>query len=615
LKNEDYEWRVETLDESLRDSYCLFRRMVDIGEEPEQLKAKMEELTSNIIDLEPLISCFNQIGKSSSDTFAFWLEYCEMVNLLLDFLAAERNADWLLHLETFKAMLKYDHAFDHYKYFNWGTIYIIDMLRLPTEHPELYQMFLQGCHIVSRSNHEDKFNCVSTDMALEQSMNRDSKTKGGIIGISNNDEAVEKWTLTSHLRADVKKQFKQLCGQNSKNNGVVISKKKNEKGEIAVRNICETVKEKFINPFDIKGQGKQELINIATGHIVNKEFVDEILNAASIGEAKANEFMNCRLIEKSASFWDSVKRMNLKTFSSTNKTMKVSRKDEGTITLKYQQNVFSRLLSVSGSRNIDLKTILSYELAPVPLSLFYLSGEMRKTNKSDLLHKLEALATSKSYLNNDNFQSSATVIDFMSIVQSANVVGILCFGDLADRIEKNIFNSFKESKIIAIVPDRYDDDVISLKSAERNRRGNNTTPAFAICNDNQKLPTGFQQFLKNSKNKSNLITYLFDKWIDSFPQKLDDSQVIYFAKPNGTTIRIQQTSNEQLEWHCDHDEADSKMFVYCKLLTEYNLSRIVVVSPDTDVLVLCCYHYICCLNNLPELWFKTGVSSKKLSIK
>lgn len=44
LKNEDYEWRVETLDESLRDSYCLFRRMVDIGEEPEQLKAKMEVL-------------------------------------------------------------------------------------------------------------------------------------------------------------------------------------------------------------------------------------------------------------------------------------------------------------------------------------------------------------------------------------------------------------------------------------------------------------------------------------------------------------------------------------------------------------------------------------------
>ena len=55
------------------------------------------------------------------------VEYCDMVTLLLDFLSAERDSDWNLHLETFQNMLSYDRAYDDYKYFLWGTIYIIDV--------------------------------------------------------------------------------------------------------------------------------------------------------------------------------------------------------------------------------------------------------------------------------------------------------------------------------------------------------------------------------------------------------------------------------------------------------------------------------------------------------
>ena len=58
---------------------------------------------------------FNLAGKCQSDNFKFWLEYCEMVDPLLNFLAAERDSDWELHLETFQEMLAYDRANDHYK--------------------------------------------------------------------------------------------------------------------------------------------------------------------------------------------------------------------------------------------------------------------------------------------------------------------------------------------------------------------------------------------------------------------------------------------------------------------------------------------------------------------
>ena len=40
---------------------------------------------------------------------------------------------------------------------------------------------------------------------------------------------------------------------------------------------------------------------------------------------------------------------------------------------------------MSRSREIDLQDVLSYGLSPVPLSIAYLNGSMRKTAKSNLL--------------------------------------------------------------------------------------------------------------------------------------------------------------------------------------------------------------------------------------
>ena len=118
------------------------------------------------------------MGKSKNESFRLWLEYCNMVLLLLGFLAAERNFDWKIHLETFQEMTYYDRVFDHYKYVSWGLVYLCEMAELPAKHPALHESFVNGQHIVSRSKSNSSFNCVSTDMALEQSLNRDSKAKG-----------------------------------------------------------------------------------------------------------------------------------------------------------------------------------------------------------------------------------------------------------------------------------------------------------------------------------------------------------------------------------------------------------------------------------------------------
>ena len=133
------------------------------------------------------------------------------------------------------------------------------------------------------------------------------------------------------------------------------------------------------------------LMNVASGHLVKREY---ILTAKSAVE----EFIEVRLDKRSVSFWNKVKKMNLYTFQSVNKKFKINKKSEPTIILKKHQLLFSRLLTVGVVRQLDLTEVLSHELSTISLSLFHTKGEMRKTNKSQLLKELEETSMSYQYL-------------------------------------------------------------------------------------------------------------------------------------------------------------------------------------------------------------------------
>ena len=59
--------------------------------------------------------------------------------------------------------------------------------------------------------------------------------------------------------------------------------------------------------------------------------------------------------------------------------------------------------------------------------------------------------------------------------------------------------------------------------------------------------------------------------------------------------------------HCDHEEADTRMLLHAKHASR-DARRVVIQSPDTDVLLLCVTHNgeIYC----DELWFRTGVKDR-----
>ena len=77
-----------------------------------------------------------------------------------------------------------------------------------------------------------------------------------------------------------------------------------------------------------------------------------------------------------------------------------------------------------------------------------------------------------------------------------------------------------------------------------------------------------------------------------------------FAKPRQCNITSQRS--ERIDFDCNREETDSKMFACIKFLF-LCLNRI-VVSADSNVTVISLYQGVTDFTLLDVLWFKTGTS-------
>ena len=87
------------------------------------------------------------------------------------------------------------------------------------------------------------------------------------------------------------------------------------------------------------------------------------------------------------SLYDAIPRSGVKTMTDIRRKLKVHHKD---VTIDGEV-MYLRLLAVNARKNVPLKRVLSFENAPVPLSLFTEDGCMTACAKSDFMHKLEEL--------------------------------------------------------------------------------------------------------------------------------------------------------------------------------------------------------------------------------
>ena len=130
----------------------------------------------------------------TSRTAKLWLQFKELILIILTFLKAEQLGDFQLHLHSLRCLLPYLAAAGHNRYTKSVTLYLKKMYNLEETHPELYTTYLEHGHTVRRSNR--LCGGLSLDLCIEQGMMRVIKSAGG-RGVDELQRAI--FLLSAHI--------------------------------------------------------------------------------------------------------------------------------------------------------------------------------------------------------------------------------------------------------------------------------------------------------------------------------------------------------------------------------------------------------------------------------
>ena len=114
---------------------------------------QFEELSSHhqhmvdVIEADAFIEKLERFDKdmeSCHPTFKFARDYMRFVTWIFLFIRATREGNWMLHLESLKALAKYFFAYDRLNYARMVPLYLAQIERLKTSDPDIYGEFLTG---------------------------------------------------------------------------------------------------------------------------------------------------------------------------------------------------------------------------------------------------------------------------------------------------------------------------------------------------------------------------------------------------------------------------------------------------------------------------------------
>ena len=142
------------LEEVLSDVFGGVAKMLTGKKFPQNVRALRmlaEEVLRGVLDCntleskEDFMEVLENIAKRSK-TAKLWVDMLiKPVFIIMRFVRAEREADWLLHLEGFKQMLPYFFAAGHVHYARYGMCYLRAMEALPEE---VLVRFMKGEHVM-----------------------------------------------------------------------------------------------------------------------------------------------------------------------------------------------------------------------------------------------------------------------------------------------------------------------------------------------------------------------------------------------------------------------------------------------------------------------------------
>ncbi|KAJ8407765.1 hypothetical protein AAFF_G00268090 [Aldrovandia affinis] len=205
---------------------------------------------------------------------------------------------------------------------------------------------------------------------------------GGIIGITLKPEALKIWALSRHICCKIESDMKEMEEEETNTTKVHLYHKEEAKARvIADAKDRDGLRQKLdtcLHPLDPNEHPGESIVNITSGKIAPPTV--NVDSAVKIGEAMLEDF------EKTwpEGFYNTISN-KVKTMATTTKSIQVG---DSNI---YDLNViYSRVIALfSSDRDVDVKDVLAYELAPVPTAMFTEDGMRICKAKSTLKKSLQ----------------------------------------------------------------------------------------------------------------------------------------------------------------------------------------------------------------------------------
>lgn len=540
--------------------------------------------------------------------FQYWLNYMNMVSILLQFIRAEREGNWPLHLASFSRMLPWFALYNHTNYSRWGPVYLADMHQLPQE---IHQLFLEGKFSVKKTR--KRFCRVSVDQALEH-VNKVAKISGGIIGISKRNAARDKWSLTYNEKSRLAEEAYKMFGIDVDKDVDEEWCQHQELGPTRLKRDEEDlqkVMEEFqkMEVFTVSQEHDENLVCIGTKDVVPESIKVDILKAEKTGTSLVEAFVSKRLIEGSIDFYAPLSKNKTPSISRMYNVRIKSRGESKQEEVIADRNLMQRLLVAAQSgRGIDMNDILKHELAKIPRALASTKQKLHSTDKAQLQDLLiKNIEIPKSLP--ESITKTCLIIDAQAQIQAmGKPEKAVTFGDLSDEFCSSIKKRFGSVySRVDVIFDRYQD--MSIKSDTREKRVGKTRPIRRVISSRDvKLPSNFQSFLSLSANKADLASFLSEALVKMAPE-LQPSQELVISGGFVDVMKVWTSSDRKNHsLSSNHEEADTRIVLHAKDALLEGYQRCVIQCRDTDVLVLALGHR----SSLPpEVWMSTGLKSKK----
>ena len=511
--------------------------------------------------------------KEESPQFLYWWTCLEIELNSFEFVRSLRTGDFDMYTNSLGKIVPWFFVTNRTHYSRWMPVHIRDMHSLDHTHPLVAQEFRKGAFVMAKSCR--KFSLMSLDQGHEQN-NCKIKNEGGIIGITQDPEALLRWAVSGPELVRVISEFEAtIIGKEARDIPGTHHEETKSVQDTFISDVNSLTKvfNELGNPFtDTSG----ELIHLSSKDVMGKAVVENLHGLVQKGKEQYADFVEKRLKTKKIPVSDRIPRNEVLLFHQRPKR-KEHKKDENIHLLKSEASLFSRLYIASQQRKGDIDTFFSHENQSYPPSLS-IKSELRFGTKSDLLGILESKQRDAEP---STPRFSATIIDGGVLLHLLEPHGCDTFGEYATKTVIPYIQSIGTARI-DLVWDQYNKK--SLKGQLREKRlARGALQKIVESSTTVPKPSKWHDFLTVTENKVGLCEFLTEKIKESTIWPTNDKQLVV---TNGqSVICIPEMETTQLA-PCNHEEADTRLMVHIKDAMNKGHRQILVRTNDTDVLVL-----------------------------